>query len=181
MFATLYIMIGPPGCGKSYYAAKLHSFNGAKIISSDDIRKKLYGDETVQKNSRKVFDIAHFLIMEELREGRSVIFDATNVIPDHRVKFMHEVESLKQTVYICGLVYRGTLTECLQRNADRERTVPEDVVRKMWTQLSTYPPSLSEGFDILAPLNDKAVVFVRHDLSTRKNTWEKSYPHNAKD
>lgn len=176
MFATLYIMIGPPGCGKSYYAEKLRSFNGAKIVSSDDIRKKLYGDENVQKNNRKVFDIAHFLIMEELREGRSVIFDATNVTQDNRFKLMQELEGLKQTVYICGLVYRGTLTECLQRNADRERTVPEDVVRKMWTQLRTSPPALSEGFDILAALNDKGIMFVRNDLSTRKNsksTWTK--------
>lgn len=172
--ATLYVMIGPPGCGKSYYAEKLYGYNGAKIVSSDDIRKKLYGDETVQKDHGKVFGIAHYLVAEELREGRSVIFDATNVTQDNRARLFQALKGVKRPFYICGLVYRGTLTKCLERNSERERNVPEDVVRKMWTQLRTSPPELSEGFDILATLTDKGVTFVRHDLAPRRSTWEKA-------
>lgn len=161
MTPTLYMMIGPPGCGKTYFAAKLHHSNGAKIVSSDDIRKELYGDETIQKNNHMVFDIAHKRILKELQEGRSVIFDATNVTQDNRDNFLRKVKGLNRLIYICGLVYGGTLTECLQQNSNRNRTVPEDVVRKMWTQLRTRPPMLSDGFDALVALDEKGIMLVK--------------------
>ena len=54
--ATLLMMIGLPASGKSTRAIRLAlDFETNAIVSSDDMRKKLYGSEEIQGDSQYVF------------------------------------------------------------------------------------------------------------------------------
>ena len=42
---TLYVMIGPAGSGKTTFT---NSLRGVDVISTDKLRKEMFGDEAVQ-------------------------------------------------------------------------------------------------------------------------------------
>ena len=73
------MMVGLPGSGKSTYAKQLSEETNAVICSSDTIREELYGDENSQDNNDEVFKILHSRIKENLKNGKNVIYDATNI------------------------------------------------------------------------------------------------------
>ena len=50
-------MIGPPGSGKSRIAKILAPLLEAEIISTDEIRKKLYGNESIQGNWSEIKNV----------------------------------------------------------------------------------------------------------------------------
>ena len=74
------ILIGIPASGKSTFAKNFASFHkGYKIVSTDDIRWKLFGNPSIQGNPKMIFAIAYKDIMSYLDKGSNVIFDATNI------------------------------------------------------------------------------------------------------
>lgn len=145
--STLYIMIGPPACGKSTLAEILEETGGAVIVNSDSVRKELYGDESVQKNHDKVFGLCHDRMCQALLEGKDVVFDATNLVPKYRINLIDMARTIGGCDLVVGIIYTGTLETCLERNSNRERKVPEGVIRNMYDTLKRFPPSFDEGFD----------------------------------
>ena len=131
----LYTMIGIPGSGKSTIAKQIPN---AVVISSDAIRKELYGAEEIQGNGKQVFDLVYKRIGEELAKGNDVVFDATNLTPRARkAVFRFSAEHI-------ALFVDTLLGKCLKRNAARERKVPKEVIYRMHHNL-VYP-SKEEGF-----------------------------------
>ena len=76
---NVYIMVGVPGSGKSTVAKELSEQNGAIILSSDSIRKELYGDENIQGDGRCVFKTLFERANNAISNGFDIIIDATNV------------------------------------------------------------------------------------------------------
>ena len=131
----LYIMCGIPGSGKSTYAKNLNGF----IVSSDAVRKELYGDEKIQGNPKEVFARVDELTREHLKIG-NVIYDATSITPKIRKNIINKFPEAEP---IC--VYVSTpFNECIERNNKRERTVSAEVMEKMMKNF--VPPKLEEGF-----------------------------------
>ena len=85
------MMIGLPYSGKSYFVNKYKAEND-EYISSDEIRKELYGDESDQTNPSKVFEIMYKRTCKALSENKSVWYDATNIKSKYRI---HLLNSLK--------------------------------------------------------------------------------------
>lgn len=131
----LYTMIGIPGSGKSTIANQIPN---AVVISSDAIRKELYGAEEIQGSGKQVFDLVYKRIGEELAKGNDVVFDATNLTPRTR-KAVFRFPAERIAVFV-----NTSLDECLKRNTARERKVPEEVIYRMHHSL-VYP-SKAEGF-----------------------------------
>jgi len=69
---TIYIPIGPPGCGKSTFASRLVQ-DGAitfdAIVSPDNFRELLTGDRANQKCNRLVFSLVGDVITSRLNHG----------------------------------------------------------------------------------------------------------------
>lgn len=146
------MLVGLPGSGKSTYAANYKATNDrVRICSSDEIRAEL-GDVNDQTNNEKVFRILHRRIKDYLREGYTVIYDATNIHSKRRRAFLVElgkIDCKKQCI-----VFRTSYKTCLANNAKRERKVPEDVIRRMYMSWDT--PHWFEGWDdILIYDNEK--------------------------
>ena len=72
--------MGPPASGKSTLAKHLSAKTGAQIISTDEIRKNLYGDDSRQGDWDEVEEIMHEKIINSISSNQAVIVDAT-VLP----------------------------------------------------------------------------------------------------
>ena len=133
------VLVGLPGSGKSTYLERA----GALGLSSDAIRKLLADDETDQTIHVRVFETVRFLLAQRLAIARPVTYiDATNLTPEERRPYIEigrahgcEVEAV---------FFDVPLEVCRERNARRNRVVPEDVLIKMAAKLT--PPTEAEGF-----------------------------------
>lgn len=148
---NFYFMVGLPGSGKSTYAEKLKE-EGVIIHSSNAIREEL-GDINDQSKNAEVFEILHKRIKNDLRNGKSVAYDATNLNRRRRIAFLNELKNIP-CKKICVLV--ATPYEiCVAQNVERSRTVPSEVIWRMYKSFNM--PTYYEGFDdiIVYYLNER--------------------------
>ncbi|MHB0869105.1 MAG: AAA family ATPase [Chloroflexota bacterium] len=91
---TLIVMVGPPGTGKSHLVRLLAQKVPLKVVETDEIRRQLtpHPEYTALEN-RKVFHIAHRKIDRLLRQGKDVVFDATNIYERGRRTLYRMAES----------------------------------------------------------------------------------------
>ena len=155
--ATVYMLIGISGCGKSTMARKLNVMGEGKvgIVSSDDIREELYGDASVQNNPKKVFEIVHKRIKGLLDEGYDVVFDATNLTKKNSKSFFSflDKENLRDKVDVIGCVCNVDIETCVKRQALRARKVPKEVIERQ--SLQYEKPEISEGFYAIADFTER--------------------------
>lgn len=151
--ASLILMIGIPGSGKSTWAARLQQQSGCLLISTDRIRANLFGDEAIQgswlligREVQRQFQQA----VKQIEAGQAAfaVYDATNTRRRYRRQALAIARSSGFT-HITGLWLNPPLAICLERNRQRLRQVPEDVVQRMYRQLWSCPPRLREGLDLL--------------------------------
>lgn len=76
---TLIVMCGISGSGKSTKAKELASKYNALVVSTDEIRARVFKDVNDQKHNKKVFQIAYETINILIENSINVIFDATNI------------------------------------------------------------------------------------------------------
>lgn len=141
--ATLNIMIGIPGSGKSNYAKKCLINDNTEYLSSDDIRIELYGFED-QTHNDVVFETMKKRTLNALREGKDVIYDATNLSKKRRSSIISEARKLSAQInaYLCCT----PINIILERNITRvERQLPWDKLVQMIQSIE--PPMYYEGFD----------------------------------
>lgn len=90
MKATLHILCGLPYSGKSVLAKKLHKKYGWKIVEIDEIKMRHgFADvwqEMEAKDWDEIFDESFEAIKQELRAGKSVIYDSANLTKESRDK-----------------------------------------------------------------------------------------------
>ena len=77
---SLVILCGLPGTGKSHFARELVARAPFVWLNSDRTRKLLVAQPCYSRREhRRVFAAMHVLTRGYLRDGRSVVFDATNL------------------------------------------------------------------------------------------------------
>lgn len=142
----LTIMVGAPGSGKTTYAKDLVKKSGnTVIISSDEIRAELFGDEAVQADPTRVFSLAYARANKALANGKDVIFDSTAANPLLRSRV---VEACGKNAEAVEFVFIDTpLDVCLKRNKMRSRHVPDNVIRRYIARL--IPPTEAEGGSVV--------------------------------
>jgi predicted kinase len=133
------ILVGLPGSGKSTYLERL----GAPGLSSDRIRGLLADDETDQTIHDRVFQTVRCLLRQRLEIGRPVTYiDATNLTPDDRRPYIEMGRTYGCDVE--AVFFDVPLAVCRERNARRQRVVPEEALAKLAAKLK--PPKVEEGF-----------------------------------
>lgn len=146
--SNLVILVGPPGSGKSTYAEKFtRQADNWIIISPDNIRSELTGDESNQSQNVKVFRQVYSDLVTHLDRGFNVIYDATNCRSSYRHKILNVVKG--HTNKIICVVFTTSISDCLNNNKKRDRFVPEDVIERMYFTLKKHPPTIFEGFDAI--------------------------------
>ena len=138
------ILIGIPASGKSTFAKNfVFSHKDYKIVSTDDIRWKLFGNPSIQGNPKMIFAIAYKDIMSYLDKGCNVIFDATNITRKNRVNLINFLKDC-EVENIVADYFPVTIDVALERNQQRNRHVPEKVIHKMFGKIEK--PKYEEGF-----------------------------------
>lgn len=140
---SLIILCGIPGSGKTTYGEKyIKEYPNTIHLSSDKIRKELYGDESIQGNPNEVFAIMQKRAVEALNNGKSVVYDSTAVTRKDRAGI---ISACPKFVKIeCHIVW-APIETCIERDAARERTVGKAVIDRMLKRFQA--PFFDEGLD----------------------------------
>lgn len=148
------MLVGLPGSGKSTYAEELKK-EGYRIHSSDAIREELTDDVNTQDKNTEVFSILHSRIKDDLKNGISCVYDATNMSMKRRIAFLKELKNINCTKEC--ILFLLPIEECKKRNVKRERKVPDKVIDKMIKQFDV--PMKYEGWDEISIEIDQTISY----------------------
>ena len=173
------MLVGISGSGKSTYAHYMKNLfiEPVEIVSSDSIREELYGDESIQGDANKVFRIMLARTKQFLGEGKSVIYDATNLSDRRRINLLKELKG-----YDCAKLCHVLIVdprECSNNQKLRERHVSDEVIYRQVQQFR--PPHLSEGWDaitmdVYAPEDES--VYLDYFIK-RMTAFDQHNPHHS--
>lgn len=146
---------GLSGSGKSRYVKdyvkRLRKENyNVEVISSDVIRKIVFGDINDQTHNKEVFNIIHKQIAAWTKgydANDILIIDATNLTRKNRVAMLNIAKHTRmanQTIYTV-YVMATPFEQCVANDAARDRTVGRDVIYKQLCKFSV--PQKFEGWD----------------------------------
>lgn len=143
----VFIMIGISASGKSTKAKELAKEYDAVLFSSDEYRVKLFNDVNEQSKNNELFETIFKDIKESIDQGNNIVFDATNLGAKRRIHFINHVCNKKKHKNLCVVEYVFPITYELacKRNSERDRRVPEEIIRKQCLQF--MPPIRTEEYD----------------------------------
>ena len=135
-------MAGGPGSGKSFVAQKLLGGTGLRPVNSDEVYEYLLKrqgltlgpDDIASDKGQEIRGTAKDLTdkrQQNYIDGRlGLIIDGTGKVPELIKKL---VDKLKSIGYSVSMIFVNTSLEVAQqRNLERERTLPADIVEKSW-------------------------------------------------
>jgi predicted kinase len=139
------IGIGIPGAGKTTRLSEFALERGLIRLSPDDIRERLLGDYRDNSQNSLVWQRLYSQIRAVLRGG-SVIVDGSGTNPMYR---RQDIELYRSwgAERVIGVVFVAPLEVALARNAQRAKPVPIEGIHHFYELLTSYPPSLEDGFD----------------------------------
>ena len=140
-----FFLAGGPGSGKSFVTASAFAGTGLKLVNSDvkfekDLRKlgmsmkmpdqEAYFRDIIRKGAKQ---FAGRQLDSYLKGRLGVIVDSTG--RDYGT-ISSQVNMLRHIGYDCYMVFVNTsLDVALERNARRERTIPEYITKKSWQKV----------------------------------------------
>lgn len=138
---SLILLVGIPGSGKTTYAEKyIEEYESTIHLSSDKIRKELYNDESIQGDPNEVFSLMQKRAVEALNNGKSVVYDATNMTRKDRAGIIAACPKFAKIE--CHIIW-SPIETCIERDASRKRTVGKEVIDRMLKRFQA--PYYDEG------------------------------------
>lgn len=139
----LIVMVGLPASGKSTTAKDIIGDRDDIVyLSSDLLRLELFGNIDDQSHNGEVFNEMAKRTKEVLKNGKHVVYDATNINRKRRRGLLQQIpKNVEKIAIYMATPYRTVL----ERNQNRERIVPEKVIERMYKNMQI--PIKSEGWD----------------------------------
>lgn len=144
--------VGIPGSGKLTLLLPLAEDLDYTYICPDNIREELTGSEANQFANSEVWGRTYELARTALEAQRSIIVDATHAEARRRPETIKLYRSFG-ALSVVALYLKVPLSRAMAQNNERDRVVPDRVLRRMHASLTTSPPSMEEGFDRVIAIN----------------------------
>ena len=151
-----FFLAGGPGSGKSYVVKRGTGGLGMKIVNSDDVFEKYLKDAGLSMKMPKSEEEPRDKLRARAKqvtaarqanyiEGRlGLIIDGTGHDYD---KIATQATKLKQLGYDVHMIFVNTsLDTALERNAKRDRSVPESITIKSWNDVQKNMGKFSQYF-----------------------------------
>ena len=146
---SVILAIGLPGSGKTTWFGR----RGVTPLSSDLLRNILFDDVEEQRYQGLVFSTLRSLLRARLIAHMPMNYvDATNLSTHERRQWIKMAKSFGYETQ--AVFFDVPLEVCLARNRQRDRSVSEDVMRKMAEKLK--PPVFEEGFEKITVVRVKS-------------------------
>lgn len=138
--------VGIPGSGKTTVLNEVAEHLNITRISPDEIREELTGYQANQSVNNKAWAETYRRVQATLELGRSVIVDATHAEAFRRPQTIERYRSFGVAAVV-AVFFDTPLDIAKQRNAGRERVVPDYALERMHQALMAEPVTTEEGFD----------------------------------
>lgn len=151
----LVVMIGLPSSGKSTITSDIIDRHRSILddpyiaISSDDITKELYQDDTPYHkiNHSELFDTLNEKTITLLKKGYNVVYDSNNLKRKHRLRLLEKISEMD--VIKVAILLAPTEAECIRRNSIKKSPTPNLLINKDVRDFQ--PPFFNEGWDYIIP------------------------------
>ncbi|WP_331758659.1 ATP-binding protein (plasmid) [Streptomyces sp. NBC_01547] len=135
------VMVGPPGSGKSTFAAR---YPDTWRVSLDLYRSLATDSETDQSSTPVAVEIQNLLLDARLARGLTTIVDSTNVHAHVRNGLLARARYWQRPAI--AVLFDVPLETVETRNAGRDHAVPVHIVREHHQLLPTPARLYDEGF-----------------------------------
>lgn len=148
----LIILIGCSGSGKTYFANQfLKKHPDWVVVSSDDYRLNRDGKINFLHKPFSTFDTVDELVLNALKEGKNVIYDACNLTKFRRGKLFGKLYKYRRHIEVIGVVFHTRFKVCVKQDKSklRQHHVGKYTIflMKFLTYINT--PKMTEGFSVL--------------------------------
>ncbi len=149
----VHMLIGIQGSGKTTFARILHDKYQYPIVSTDVVRMN-----HPDWKENLVWPEVFLLCANFLKAGHDVIFDATNITPKVRKRFIDEVKKYDVDFEMKAYFFKTPLNTCIERvkvrnEQENELFLPLEVIASYANNI--IEPSLDEGFQEIIIMNEE--------------------------
>lgn len=157
----IHMLIGIQGSGKTTFAKKMQKQLNCKIISTDYIRANVKGIQEAQ-----VWPMVYKMIYECVINNEDAIYDATNITPKVRKRFIDEVTTLGAKPQVGAYYFKENVELCHARVINRntmegELYLPPEVVFSYHEKI--VEPTFEEGFSFIKIVTDGEIVEEKYE------------------
>lgn len=155
---SLILMCAAPGCGKSTFANR--HFLSTQVVSSDRCREMVSDDVEDMSVHRETFSLVRHICHLRLSLGKLTVIDSTSLNRSSRASFqkLASQHGFASAVILLDL----PLNVCLERNEQRQRQVPPEVIRRFHAYLQDTKRTIwEERFDQVYVVSEEELNNVR--------------------
>ena len=151
-FVCLY---GFPAAGKTTFAKHfLQEHDDFVGIGADAVRQAPYGSEDRYGDSKEIYAELVRQMTDALRDGKSVLYDGTNLRRQDRLDFLFDLPSIP--IYREVIKLPTNIEVCVERHLRRDRNIPLDKLLPYFS--INEEPTKDEGWDQISTCCTRAYI-----------------------
>jgi nucleoside 2-deoxyribosyltransferase/predicted kinase len=151
-FVCLY---GFPAAGKTTFARHfLQEHKDFVGIGADAVRQTLYGSEDHYGDSKEIYAELVRQMTDALRDGKSVLYDGTNLRRQDRLDFLFDLPSIPIHREVIKLP--TNMEVCAERHLQRDRDIPLEKILPYFS--IGEEPEKKEGWDQISTCCTRAYI-----------------------